>query len=189
MSFLRHTLIRSSLGRLKSYPSLTTSRVDIVCSINQARQYASKNKGNNREKRDKEKERAFSPLEEAGRKAFKHATATDDLIPGSQRILAGEEYGKAEGKMQAIVEKYRKEVASLETRAVGRVTPDMLHPVRVMLPHNQGADGKGVRLDELATVGVKEGTSLLITVFEEHVGVDCLLSNFTANGRLNLNAQ
>ena len=35
-----------------------------------------------------------------------------------------------------------------------------------------GADGKGVRLEEIATVGVKEGTTLLITVFEEHVSVD-----------------
>lgn len=173
MSFLRHTLIRSSLGRLKTYPSLTTTRIEISCGISQARQFASKNKG----------KKEFVGIEEDDfrKKPFKHATATDSLVPGSQRILAGEEYMKAEGKMKAIVEKYRKEVAGLETRAVGRVTPDMLHPVRVMLPHNQGLDGKGVRLEEIATVGVKEGTALLITVFEEHVSVNH--TDLSCNGR------
>ncbi len=92
---------------------------------------------------------------------------SDDLIPASQRIVASEEYKKAEGKMQTALEWFRKEVAGLETRATGRVTPALLSPVRVKVP---GApDARGVRLEEVATVGVKEGTTLLVTVFEEHV--------------------
>lgn len=93
--------------------------------------------------------------------------ATDDLIPASQRIVASEEYKKAEGKMQTALEWFRKEVAGLETRATGRVTPALLSPVRVKVPG--AADARGVRLEEVATVGVKEGTTLLVTVFEEHV--------------------
>ena len=69
--------------------------------------------------------------------------------------------------MQGVLEWFRKEVAALETRATGRVTPALLAPVRVKLPDS--ADTRGVRLEELATVGVKEGTTLLVTVFEEHV--------------------
>ena len=68
--------------------------------------------------------------------------------------------------MSAAVEWYRKEVAGLETRASGRVTPALLSPVRVELP------GKGkdlARLEDVATVGVRDGSTLVITVFEEHV--------------------
>jgi ribosome recycling factor len=68
--------------------------------------------------------------------------------------------------MSAAVEWYRKEVASLETRASGRVTPALLSPVRIELP------GKGkelVKLEEVSTIGVRDGSTLIITVFEEHV--------------------
>ncbi|OBZ78406.1 Ribosome-recycling factor, partial [Grifola frondosa] len=95
-------------------------------------------------------------------------SSTDTLVPGSQRIAAGEEYTKTETKMKTTADWYRKEVAALETRATGRVTPAVLAPVRVQLPGHESADGKGVRLEEIATVGVKEGTMLLVTVFEEH---------------------
>jgi ribosome recycling factor len=76
------------------------------------------------------------------------------------------EYGKSEAKMNAAVEWYRKEVAGLETRASGRVTPALLSPVRIELA------GKGkdlVKLEEVATIGVRDGSTLIITVFEEHV--------------------
>ncbi|PCH44956.1 ribosome recycling factor [Wolfiporia cocos MD-104 SS10] len=119
----------------------------------QTRFYASKRKGE-KEKGTKTK---HSPL-----------VAAQDLVPGSQQIMAGEEYFRAEEKMKAIVDKYRKDVAGLELRASGRVTPAILSPVRVSLPDNKGADGKGVKLEDIATVGVREGTTLLITVFEEH---------------------
>lgn len=91
--------------------------------------------------------------------------STDSLVPGSQQILAGEVYFKAEESMKIVVDHYRKEVADMETRSTGRVTPAMLSPVRVHLP---GGD-KGVRLEEIATVGVREGTTLMVTVFEEQV--------------------
>lgn len=68
--------------------------------------------------------------------------------------------------MLEMLDKYKKEVAELEVRATGRVTPAVLSPVRVVLPHSEG---KGVRLEEIATVGVREGTTLIITVFEESV--------------------
>ena len=54
-------------------------------------------------------------------------------------------------------------------RASGRVTPAVLAPVRVTVPENKGGDGRPHRLEELATVGVREGTTLLVTVFDEHV--------------------
>lgn len=76
---------------------------------------------------------------------------------------------KAEGKMKGVAEWFRKDVAGMEMRASGRITPAVLSPVRVMLPENKGADGRGVQLEEIATVGVREGTTLLVTVFEEHV--------------------
>ncbi|KAG2122920.1 ribosome recycling factor-domain-containing protein [Suillus clintonianus] len=95
--------------------------------------------------------------------------STADLVPGSKQALTSEaarlEYGKSDAKMSAAVEWYRKEVAGLETRASGRVTPALLSPVRIELP------GKGkelVKLEEVATVGVRDGSTLIITVFEEH---------------------
>ncbi|KAG2751191.1 ribosome recycling factor [Suillus brevipes Sb2] len=97
------------------------------------------------------------------------AKSTADLVPGSKQALTSEaarlEYGKSEAKMSAAVEWYRKEVASLETRASGRVTPALLSPVRIELP------GKGkelVKLEEVSTIGVRDGSTLIITVFEEH---------------------
>ncbi|KAG1843059.1 ribosome recycling factor domain-containing protein [Suillus tomentosus] len=97
------------------------------------------------------------------------AKSTADLVPGSKQALTSEvsrlEYGKSEAKMSAAVEWYRKEVAGLETRASGRVTPALLSPVRVDLP------GKGkdlVKIEEVATIGVRDGSTLIVTVFEEH---------------------
>ncbi|KAG0694853.1 ribosome recycling factor domain-containing protein [Suillus ampliporus] len=97
------------------------------------------------------------------------AKSTADLVPGSKQAITSEaarfEYAKSEAKMSTAVEWYRKEVAGLETRASGRVTPALLSPVRIELP------GKGkdlVKLEEVATVGVRDGSTLIITVFEEH---------------------
>ncbi|KAI0342299.1 ribosome recycling factor, partial [Trametopsis cervina] len=110
----------------------------------------------------------------ASKKKSKHAEATSDpktaeaFIPGSQRIAGGEVYHKAESSMKSIVDRFHKEVSSLETRASGRVTTALLAPVRVKLPNHSDADGKGIRLEEVATVGVRDGTTLIVTVFEEH---------------------
>jgi ribosome recycling factor len=67
--------------------------------------------------------------------------------------------------MAASVDYFRKDCAAAENRALGRVTPALLAPVRVRLPESP----QGVRLEELATVGVREGSTLLITLFNEHV--------------------
>lgn len=114
----------------------------------------------------------------------KATKSTATLIPGSQQKLtddaAIEEYEKAEKKMQTAVEWYRKEVTGLETRASGRVTPALLSPVRVELPDSKG---ELFRLEDLATIGVREGSTLLVTVFEEHVcdsyQFTCLVVNLT----------
>ena len=91
--------------------------------------------------------------------------STSDLIPTSQRIRAGDVYYKAEDAMKLVVEWYRKEVGTMEARASGRVTPAVLSPVRVKLH----GSNKPARLEEVATVGVREGTTLVVTVFEEQV--------------------
>lgn len=67
--------------------------------------------------------------------------------------------------MQASVEWYRKECAAVEARASGRVTPALLSSVRVKLP----SSNTDMRLEEVATVGVRDGSTLLVTVFEEDV--------------------
>ena len=113
-----------------------------------ARSYASKRKKRHEEESEDEK-----------------PAAADMFVPASQRISAGDVYFKAEDGMKAAVERYRKDLAALDARASGRVTPSMLAPVRVAL---HGHDAK-VRLEEVATVGVREGTTLIVTVFEEHV--------------------
>lgn len=96
---------------------------------------------------------------------------TDQLLPGSQLRIpesALGEYQKCEERMVAAVEWYRKEVAKMENRASGRVTPEILAPVLVKIP---GRGANGVRIEEVATVGVKDGTVLIVTVFEDSVSV------------------
>ncbi|KAJ7851706.1 ribosome recycling factor domain-containing protein [Mycena leptocephala] len=66
--------------------------------------------------------------------------------------------------MKAAVEWYRKECAGVESRATGRVTAAVLDPVRVKLPNSD----KELRLEEVATVGVRDGSTLLITIFDEN---------------------
>lgn len=104
--------------------------------------------------------------------------ATTSLTPGSQQVLsnpaAREEHARASAAMDSSVEWFRREVAQLEARASGRVTPQLLDPVRVSLPpathKEEGASAPSkVRLEELATVGVRDGSSLVVTVFEPQV--------------------
>ena len=73
--------------------------------------------------------------------------------------------------MVAAVEWYRKEVARMEGRVSGRVIPEILAPVSVKIP---GRGSSGVRIEEVATVGVKEGTVLLVTAFEDSVSISVL---------------
>ena len=80
--------------------------------------------------------------------------------------------------MAASLEWFRREVALLEARASGRVTPRLLAPVRVSLSVTPSALGAGagsgpgaqkVRLEEVATVGVRDGSTLIVTVFDPQV--------------------
>lgn len=102
-------------------------------------------------------------------RTFAKKVNTQDLVPGSKQPItdpiAREEYAKAEEKMKGVVDWYRKECAAIDTRASGRVVPTMLSPVRVTLP----GDTHEYRLEELATVGVKDGSLLLVTLFDESV--------------------
>ena len=97
------------------------------------------------------------------------AKSTATFIPGSKQPItneaAREEYAKAEEAMRVAVDWFRKECAASEARALRRVTPALLSPVRVKVPGNP----KNLQLEELATIGVREGTTLLITLFDEHV--------------------
>lgn len=81
--------------------------------------------------------------------------------------------------MKMAVDWFRKECQGFETRASGRVTPALLSPVRVKL------DEKEYRLEEVATVGVRDGSILMVTLFEEKVSrvasaslLYCLLTCF-----------
>ncbi|KAG1841778.1 hypothetical protein F4604DRAFT_1664036 [Suillus subluteus] len=87
-------------------------------------------------------------------------------------------YEKSEAKMSSAVERYRKEIAGLETCASGRITPALLSPVRIELP------GKGedlVKLEEAATVGARDGPTLIIMVFGEHNTVALYAANILNN--------
>ncbi|KAI0777289.1 ribosome recycling factor domain-containing protein [Trametes elegans] len=148
----------SSLSASRAQCSQTAARRAALAAVQQVRCYAKPAKKQKLKGKDKE-------VEDVPAKKAK-GVSTDALIPASQRIVSSEEYKKTEGKMLTVLEWFRKEVAALETRATGRVTPALLAPVRVKVPG--GADSRGVRLEEVATVGVKEGTTLLVTVFEEH---------------------
>ncbi|KAF6753705.1 ribosome recycling factor domain-containing protein [Ephemerocybe angulata] len=94
--------------------------------------------------------------------------STASIVPGSKMKIqdpdALKEYQKAEGVMKTAVEWFRKECAGYETRASGRVTPAILSPVRVRLPSDPETE---YALEALATVGVREGSTFLITLFEE----------------------
>lgn len=104
--------------------------------------------------------------------------ATTSLTPGSQQTLNNpttrEEFARADAKMASCVEWLRREVSRLEARASGRVTPQLLAPVRVSVPSagpsaaavaaSPSEAKKGARLEELATVGVRDGTTLIVTV-------------------------
>lgn len=96
------------------------------------------------------------------------AKSTASFVPGSQFLFDSEEtrveYAKAESKMTSAVDWFRKEVAGFETRASGRVTPALLSPVRV-----EARRGQTVKLEEVATIGIKDGSVLIVTVFDEHV--------------------
>ncbi len=99
--------------------------------------------------------------------------STASLVPGSQKPVneaAREEYAKAESNMRTPVEWFRKECTEAESRANGRITPALLKPVRVKMDDVDGTVG----LEQVATVGIRDGTTLIVTVFDEQVSGSCL---------------
>ncbi|KAG8896439.1 hypothetical protein FRC01_011815 [Tulasnella sp. 417] len=126
-------------------------------------------KGGNRKQAAKEE---AAPVEEdefggGGKKGKKKGFSAADLTPASQSKVSPEAKGevdKASKKMISTVEWYRKEMSLLTNRALGRVTPAILDSVRVHLPDSDVP----LKLNEVATVGVKEGTVLVVTAFDEH---------------------
>ncbi|KAG8878397.1 hypothetical protein FRB98_006133 [Tulasnella sp. 332] len=92
-----------------------------------------------------------------------------ELTPASKSKVSPEaraECTQASTKMRNNVEWYRNQMAGLENRAQGRVSPAILDSVRVHI--GAGEEEAIVKLMEVATVGVKEGTVLVVTVFDEH---------------------
>ncbi len=91
------------------------------------------------------------------------------MKPGSQQPLtkradiAGHE--KCEDKLKALVEWLRRDCADASARAAGRVMSALLANVRI----------KEQKLEEEATVGVRDGSMLVVTVFDEEVRFAILL--------------
>ncbi|KAJ1302094.1 hypothetical protein OPQ81_000925 [Rhizoctonia solani] len=71
---------------------------------------------------------------------------------------------QANHKMDTTLEWFKRELAQMESRVSGRVVPSLLDPVRVKL---KDAGGAPVRLDQVSTVGVRDGNVLVITLFDE----------------------
>jgi ribosome recycling factor len=176
-SLLRHHTLRLSIAQTISRPSPLTSLLTTATTPRRA--YASK------KAKTKTKHSGADETESQQQPASKRAPiATTFLTPGSQRGLtnpsARDEFERADAKMASCVEWLRREVAQLEARASGRVTPQLLAPVRVSVPvvaseSAAAASGaKKARLEELATVGVRDGSSLIVTVFDPPVSFCCV---------------
>lgn len=122
-----------------------------------------------------------SRIQQRGYATKNKPKSTSSFVPGSKQPIADpaaqQEYAKAETAMSTSVDWFRKECAASEARAAGRVTPALLSPVRVKLPD----DPRPMKLEELATVGVREGSTLLITLFDEHVSMSKPRKPFTAH--------
>ena len=91
----------------------------------------------------------------------------EKLVPTSQNTHGDEfqeEKCNLDEKMAASVRWFKAQAALTETRTSGRATPTMLDSVRVELP-----DMPPQKLVEVATVGVKDLSTLLITAYEAEV--------------------
>lgn len=81
----------------------------------------------------------------------------------------------ADEKMGASVRWLKEAARGVEVRSSGRVIPDVLDPVRVRIKLDEGAGENGeemeVGLKEVASVGVRNGNVLVVTVFEEEVSL------------------
>lgn len=92
---------------------------------------------------------------------------TQKLIPTSQNAHGDEfqeEKRNLDEKMAASVRWFKAQVVLTETRTSGRATPTMLDSIWVKLP-----DVPPQKLVEVATVGVKDLSVLLVTAYEAEV--------------------
>lgn len=96
------------------------------------------------------------------------------FVPGSS-MPHGAEYDKeekhADQKMNASIRWLKEQAKNVEVRCSGRVVPDVLDGVKVSVPvdpENKSEGHMEVGLKDIATVGVKNGNVLVVTVFEEH---------------------
>ena len=99
--------------------------------------------------------------------------STSTLVPGSKQPItdpaAQQEYDRADKTMSASVAWFKKECAALETRASGYARPGMISSVRVKIPEQPD-----MRLEELATIGVRDGTTFLVTLYDAQVSRDLI---------------
>jgi len=89
------------------------------------------------------------------------------IVPTSQNAHGDEfqeEKRNLDEKMAASVRWFKAQAILTETRTSGRATPTMLDSVRVGLP-----DMPPQKLVEVATVGVKDLSTLLVTAYEAEV--------------------
>ncbi|KAK0493853.1 ribosome recycling factor [Armillaria luteobubalina] len=102
----------------------------------------------------------FTSIRGAGQ-GRNYAKSTSSLKPGSGQPLTNPadiaEHEKREEKVKASVEWFRKDCVDASARAFGRVTPALVANVRV----------NEQRLEEVPTVGVRDGSMLVVTVFDE----------------------
>ena len=140
------SLFRVSLLRVRPLPHALGA---------QARSYAK----SKRQKVDEDENDAVVPKLKGG--------SNQKLIPTSQNTHGDEfqeEKRNLDEKMAASVRWFKAQVALTETRTSGRATPTMLDSVWVELP-----DMPSQKLAEVATVGVKDLSTLLITAYEAEV--------------------
>ncbi|KAG8824659.1 hypothetical protein FRC18_010476 [Serendipita sp. 400] len=96
------------------------------------------------------------------------------FVPGSL-MPHGADYDKeekaADERMQSSIRWFREQARNVETRSSGRVVPDILDGIKVTIamdPENKSAGNMEVGLKDIATVGVKHGNTLVVSVFEEY---------------------
>ena len=180
---------QTSITRPTPLPSLLTLTTTTTATPRRA--YASKKakhgqkKVNNNNNTDETESTLHTHASSSSKRAARAPITTESLTPGSQQTItdptAREEFGRADAKMSSRVEWLRREVSQLEARASGRVTPQLLAPVRVSVsmgpPSAASASASSAseakkekaRLEEVATVGVRDGTTLIVTVFDPQV--------------------
>ncbi|KAG8960230.1 hypothetical protein FRC03_006886 [Tulasnella sp. 419] len=173
MLHLARTAVARPCRQIVTHPSLATRRIQgTVTSTFHTSAALQKHQGKKTAKAKGKQNDEAAPAEEIEdgepKRKGKKGMTTADLLPASASKLLPEarlEFDKAEKKMSSCLDWFKKELSVLENRAVGRVTPAILDGVKVEAHHS---DGALVKLQEVATVGVKEGTILMVTVFDEH---------------------